>query len=196
MGRASARLCSPGKAPQSYIFSCRAVAAALLWPGNVRELRRTINRLTAPGPAYMPVRLADVPPDIATAAPRRPLTRFERAEISAILNALADCHGNKTDAARLVGISRSTLYRKLRAGGIDLENTAFQSLSVPGQGDAEAPVGDEPRLARYTSSVLISWSRREHAPGHGGQDLREAGLDPAPRRSGPRGSDGGIRRRR
>lgn len=66
-----------------------------------------------------------MPPELTVKASRRPLSRFERAEISTLLNALADCNGNKTDAAKLAGVSRSTFYRKLRAGGIDLENTAF-----------------------------------------------------------------------
>lgn len=96
----------------------------LLWPGNVRELQGVVSRITkAPGDGH--IRLADVPPELAVNASRRTLSRFERAEISTLLNALADCNGNKTEAAKLAGVSRSTFYRKLRAGGIDLENTAF-----------------------------------------------------------------------
>jgi transcriptional regulator of acetoin/glycerol metabolism len=97
----------------------------LLWPGNVRELRSVVHGMAETANGDATIKLIDVPPGLAAAASRRPLSRFERAEISAILNALADCNGNKTEAARLVGISRSTMYRKLRAGGIDLENTAF-----------------------------------------------------------------------
>lgn len=97
----------------------------LLWPGNVRELENALGQMTGGGQPGAPIRLADVPPHLAAAASRRALSRFEQAEISALLNALADCNGNKTEAAQLVGVSRSTLYRKLRAGGVDLENTVF-----------------------------------------------------------------------
>lgn len=97
----------------------------LLWPRNVRELEGVIARITSGRPSAAPIRLSDIPPELATDALRRRLSRFERAEISTLLNALADCNGNKTEAARLAGVSRSTFYRKLRAGGVDLENTAF-----------------------------------------------------------------------
>jgi transcriptional regulator of acetoin/glycerol metabolism len=94
------------------------------WPGNVGELRSAVTRTldTATGTAAV---LADLPPEIRRAAHRRTLTRFERAEMHAILEALAETGGNKRDAAVLLGISRSTLYRKLQAAGIDLDNTAF-----------------------------------------------------------------------
>jgi transcriptional regulator of acetoin/glycerol metabolism len=96
----------------------------LPWPGNVRELASVIARITDT-PSAGPIKLSGIPPEITADAARRTLSRFERAEISALLSALADSNGNKTEAAKLAGVSRSTLYRKLRAGGIDLENTAF-----------------------------------------------------------------------
>jgi transcriptional regulator of acetoin/glycerol metabolism len=96
----------------------------LSWPGNVRELRTVVERMTAAS-ARAVVGLADVPPELRQAAPRRQLTRFERAEVHAILEAMADCGGNKREAAKLLGVSRSTLYRKLQAAGIDLENTVW-----------------------------------------------------------------------
>lgn len=97
----------------------------LSWPGNVRELRTVVRRtLDAAAPGTTPG-LDDLPPEVRRAAPRRSLTRFERAEVHAILDALAETGGNKRDAAELLGISRSTLYRKLQSAGVDLGNTVF-----------------------------------------------------------------------
>jgi transcriptional regulator of acetoin/glycerol metabolism len=97
----------------------------LSWPGNVRELRSVVHRIVATMPPGGRAGLAHVPVDVTRSAARRPLTRFERAEVHAIVDALAETGGNKKDAAALLGISRSTLYRKLQAVGIDLENTLY-----------------------------------------------------------------------
>ena len=96
----------------------------LSWPGNVRELRTVLRRAgeIATGHVIGPT---DLPPDVSGAALRHGVTRFERAEVQAILDALAETGGNKKDAAALLGVSRSTLYRKLRACGLDLTNAAF-----------------------------------------------------------------------
>jgi transcriptional regulator of acetoin/glycerol metabolism len=96
----------------------------LSWPGNLRELRSVVTQMLAALPVGTPG-LAQVPAEVRRAAPRRRLTRFEQAEVHAILDALTETGGNKKDAARLLGISRSTLYRKLQGAGIDLENTLF-----------------------------------------------------------------------
>ncbi len=55
------------------------------------------------------------------AANRRPLTRIESAERSEIVAALRQCDGNRSKAASLLGIGRTTLYRKLDVLGIDDE---------------------------------------------------------------------------
>jgi transcriptional regulator of acetoin/glycerol metabolism len=44
---------------------------------------------------------------------------MQRAEREALLNALDDSGGNKQVAAEMLGIARSTLYRKIRSLGID-----------------------------------------------------------------------------
>jgi transcriptional regulator of acetoin/glycerol metabolism len=50
---------------------------------------------------------------------------MEQLERNAILAALAECAGNKVQAAAKLGLSRATLYRKLRALGAD--QTRFDS---------------------------------------------------------------------
>jgi sigma-54 dependent transcriptional regulator, acetoin dehydrogenase operon transcriptional activator AcoR len=88
------------------------------WPGNVAELRHLLHGLAAdrPGlsvsPYHLPERMWD-------AANRRPLTRIESAERTEILAALRQSDGNRSQAAALLGIGRTTLYRKLHALGID-----------------------------------------------------------------------------
>ena len=45
--------------------------------------------------------------------PEQPLS-MERLELAAVAQALRLCHGNRTQAASMLGISRDTLYRKLK----------------------------------------------------------------------------------
>ncbi|WP_300015052.1 helix-turn-helix domain-containing protein [Pseudonocardia sp.] len=84
------------------------------WPGNVAELVRTLR--DAAGRARAGVVGADALPEgIRVAATGRALTPLERAESSVIATVLAECGGNKSAAARELGISRTALYAKLRA---------------------------------------------------------------------------------
>ncbi|MFE4956129.1 sigma-54-dependent Fis family transcriptional regulator [Streptomyces sp. NPDC056653] len=98
----------------------------LSWPGNVRELRAVVRKAMENSP-HGPVELSAVPADVRRAAPRRPLTRFEQAEMHAVLDALTETNGNKRDAAALLGISRSTLYRKLQQAGVELDNVLLST---------------------------------------------------------------------
>ncbi len=93
----------------------------LPWPGNVRELDSALR--SAAG--ARDVRLEDLPAELRARAARVPTSGLQRVEADAIARALAGCGGNKRDAARELGISRSTLYRKLRAYGLDLEHRAW-----------------------------------------------------------------------
>ncbi len=90
------------------------------WPGNVRELRNAIQRacLLCRGdvilPEHMPPRIAcpgNSPPEPAEAAEGR-LSQVERATILATLE---ECGGNRTQAAKKLGISRRALIYKLQA---------------------------------------------------------------------------------
>jgi two-component system response regulator HydG len=91
------------------------------WPGNVRELENCIERTWAlsSGPTLA---FPDLPTYIrntheqkviaATKAPKiLPLIEVERA---AILEAIEQLHGDKLMAAKLLGIGKTTLYRKLK----------------------------------------------------------------------------------
>lgn len=93
--------------------------ARLLWPGNVRELENVI-RLVSATHHGRTVRAEDLPADVRQHAYRRQLTLLERLEFEAIVAANERVRGNKTEAAAILGISRATLYRKMRTYGIPI----------------------------------------------------------------------------
>jgi DNA-binding NtrC family response regulator len=89
------------------------------WPGNIRELKNTIWRaaILAEGQPIEPVHLGLPLPDAAREHDRSATTRsrtLQEAEWDAIRDALAESGGNRTHAARLLGIARSTLLEKLK----------------------------------------------------------------------------------
>ena len=90
------------------------------WPGNVRELQNCIERACAMGtgeridvadlPGYL--RVPSAPPILDLAARRR------EADRQAIREALERAGNNRSEAARLLGMGRTTLYRKMNRLGI------------------------------------------------------------------------------
>ena len=101
-------------------FSPQAVNCLLAyaWPGNVRELRNAIQRacLLSRGdvimPEHLPPRLAGLADQAAGDSDQGRLSQVERATI---LATLSECQGNRTHAAKKLGISRRALIYKLRA---------------------------------------------------------------------------------
>jgi transcriptional regulator of acetoin/glycerol metabolism len=98
--------------------------ARLPWPGNVRELENVV-RLALQRRHAGDVRIEDLPAEVRPAAARNAATALQRLEAEAIVEALAAADGNKRRAAQALGVSRSTLYRKLRAYGIELDRLAY-----------------------------------------------------------------------
>lgn len=102
--------------------AARALMAAYSWPGNVRELRNVLERAIllggAPvlGPEHLPAEIRGGAAPGERGAVRRsggPFPTLEEVESEAIHQALAHTRGNKTLAAKLLGISRQTLRAKL-----------------------------------------------------------------------------------
>jgi DNA-binding NtrC family response regulator len=94
------------------------------WPGNVRELANVIERamVVAKGsvilPEHLPPHLFESRPAPSADTPRLPELSLEAAEREQILRALQASGGKRIEAARLLGLSRRTLYRKLDRYGI------------------------------------------------------------------------------
>ncbi|WP_370280280.1 sigma-54 interaction domain-containing protein [Pontibacterium sp.] len=92
------------------------------WPGNVRELRNRLERacVMAEGDQIEPADLGaldDLPTDSSYPAPIKAESLNDQrlqAERIALQNALTESGGNKTAAARQLGISRATFYERLK----------------------------------------------------------------------------------
>lgn len=83
------------------------------WPHNVAQLVAILRGVAvkAAGPR---ISVTDLPLYIQRESARTRLTPYEASEADVIRNALKVCEGNKSSAADLLGISRSTLYRKVK----------------------------------------------------------------------------------
>ena len=99
------------------------------WPGNVRELQNAIEyavvlaRQGTIGVKELPTEI-QLPPALQQAEiaglPRAGVQTLDDVERTAIIQALAECHGNKKKAAELLGIQRPTLYNKMKRYAIEL----------------------------------------------------------------------------
>src|SRR6187200_1461000 len=121
-----------GLPPDARTFAPEATSALqqYSWPGNIRELESTVSRaaLSAPGRIIRDTDIEFLHPQAtvtADAPPRVPtLAEAERAHIVRVLEGTA---WNKKEAARLLDISRGTLYRKIVEYGLEPEARAFRS---------------------------------------------------------------------
>jgi len=88
----------------------------LPWPGNVSQLRRVLTDTVARQRSGI-IGVDKLPPECRSVT-RRKLTRMEALERDAIVRSLQDSGGNKQEAARALGMSRATIYRKINDYGI------------------------------------------------------------------------------
>lgn len=121
-------------------------AAALLdnyeFPGNVRELANIIERAVIVSEGRS-VTAADLPEPVRTAANaqarRRRRPTLAELEADYIIETLAETRGNKSEAARLLGISRKNLYEKLaRYGRRDSADAVPPITGADGESGADA----------------------------------------------------------
>ncbi len=133
ISRRSPRACSKasrvrtGMPQRELAPSALAALASYPWPGNVRELRNLLEQaamLTDSQRAqrrrlraqFCPAAAAVLPAEDAAPRTLRPLPQLiAEIERNSIESALAATGGNKASAAKLLGISRATLYERLAA---------------------------------------------------------------------------------
>lgn len=99
------------------------------WPGNVRELEHVLEQaaVLTRGPV---VRAEDLP--LAATSPEEKILTLEELESRHVRRVLEMCSGNKQRAARMLGIPRASLYRKLERYAIEEPRHAMAR---------EAPIG-------------------------------------------------------
>jgi sigma-54 dependent transcriptional regulator, acetoin dehydrogenase operon transcriptional activator AcoR len=109
-----------GKLSQQGRVSCSPAAMQLLlrhtWPGNATQLWQVLKQVVQHRRTgqIMP---QDLPPECWTVS-RRVLSPLESIERDAIVQSLLDNAGNKIRAARALGMSRATIYRRIHEYGI------------------------------------------------------------------------------
>src|SRR5579859_173233 len=108
----------PHGAPRTISEDAMRRLIAYDWPGNVRELENAIERAVAMGSGPI-VHVGDLPSNLHYPASERipdrdELLPIEELERRAILRTLRETGGDKLAAARMLGIGKTTLYRKLK----------------------------------------------------------------------------------
>ncbi len=104
---------SMGKVIHRATPSTMAALMEYHWPGNVRELKSTIEcaMIHCKGDT---LDITDLPPELRQElGGLQPATAIPTDERSRFVSALSQAHGNRTKAARLLGMSRATFYRRL-----------------------------------------------------------------------------------
>jgi DNA-binding NtrC family response regulator len=100
-----------GKAVQEVSHAAMRALLAYTWPGNVRELHSTIESAVIRCRSHV-IQLEDLPPALTQSAVPM-LAQAWPNEDKRLLMALEQTQGNRAAAARLLGIGRTTLYRRL-----------------------------------------------------------------------------------
>ena len=117
------KFCDPQQPPRTISEDAMRRLIAYDWPGNVRELENAIERAVAMGSGPV-VHVGDLPSSLHYPATERIPERdevlpIEELERRAILRTLRETGGDKLAAARMLGIGKTTLYRKLKQYQVD-----------------------------------------------------------------------------
>ena len=113
-----------GRGPARIGAEALALVLRHPWPGNIRQLRNVLERVVLLSGDVEELLPAHLPPELRTAPSRAlelvgddlSLAEAERLHIGRVL---ARCGGNRLQAARVLGITRSTLYKRLKEYGLE-----------------------------------------------------------------------------
>jgi len=94
------------------------------WPGNARELRNALEHCIIHAPNAL-IETQDLPLELQAGATPEP-AEMER---DRLMDALLAANGNKSEAAKHLGLSRMTLYRKLAYHKIGCDNGSYTEVS-------------------------------------------------------------------
>ena len=94
---------------------------AYSWPGNVWELKNVVERVVALADKRK-ISVDDLPGNVPSGNRsclplEEPLKTLKEMEIDAVKHALRYCGGNKSRAAKMLGLSRKTFYKRLQEAG-------------------------------------------------------------------------------
>ncbi len=99
------------------------------WPGNVRELRNAIEYAFVLcssggiGVAHLPPKVVDAGPQCPPPAPSVP--QGDAGEKEALIQALRQTGGNQSATARLLGVSRITVWKRIKKHGVDVKREVY-----------------------------------------------------------------------
>ena len=132
-----------GKAVKGLSAPAAAKLLAYDWPGNVRELSNCMERAIALT-RYDELGVDDLPEKVSQHVATRlvvaaddvsELVTLEEVEKRYVLRVLETLKGNKTAAARTLGIERKTLYRKLESWGVRADDLPPSPRGGEGRGE-------------------------------------------------------------
>jgi len=112
------KFCDPERTVRTISEEAMRRLMAYDWPGNVRELENAVERAVALGSGPI-LQVGDLPSNLQYSPVERApesdeIVPLEEIERRAIFRALRETGGDKLAAARLLGIGKTTLYRKLK----------------------------------------------------------------------------------
>lgn len=112
-----------GRSIEGFSNAAKRALLAYDWPGNIRELRNCIESAVVLTRSSV-IEIEDLPQQIGKAESAGSVSlevgiTLAEAEKRLIISTLAQCGGNKTRAAEVLGIGRKTLHRKLQEYHID-----------------------------------------------------------------------------